>query len=221
MVAAGLVAAAAGTPVVVHSGDRIPTEHGYTYRHVLDELGVSTDLGPEESAAMVDETGFGFYYQPRYNPGVHALLDSRDALGVRTFVNTIETLANPANARIHLGSFFHLSFARRIAGALERSETQAVHRLVLFRGLEGYDDIRPGHSTVAEMTDGDLEDYRLDTADYGLDADRDALAIGGPDGAAASARVTEGVLGDGVDRAYRVIDDGLAADRLRSIREFG
>ncbi|MDY7083381.1 MAG: anthranilate phosphoribosyltransferase, partial [Halobacteria archaeon] len=90
-VAAGVVSAAAGTPVVVHSGDRVPTHKGTAYKHVLDELGVKTDLAPGESADMVDETGFGFYYQPRFNPDVHALYDRRDEMGVRTFVNTTET----------------------------------------------------------------------------------------------------------------------------------
>jgi len=88
-VAAGLVAAAAGTPVVVHSGDRVPTQKQDAYKHVLDELGVETDLAPEDSAAMTDEVGFGFYYQPNFAPAIDALSDRRAAMGVRTFVNTI------------------------------------------------------------------------------------------------------------------------------------
>ena len=35
-VAAGVVAAAAGTPVVVHSGDRVPPQKHDAYKHVLD-----------------------------------------------------------------------------------------------------------------------------------------------------------------------------------------
>ena len=40
-VAAGLVAAAAGTPVVAHSGDRVPTQRQDAYKHVLDARGPS------------------------------------------------------------------------------------------------------------------------------------------------------------------------------------
>jgi len=86
-VAAGVVAAAAGTPVVVHSGDRVPTQKQDAYKHVLDELGVHTELTPSDSADMVDETGFGFYYQPAFNPAIDDLFDRRDQMGVRTFVN--------------------------------------------------------------------------------------------------------------------------------------
>jgi len=80
-VAAGVVAAAAGTPVVVHSGDRVPTQKQDAYKHVLDELGVHTELTPSDSADMVDETGFGFYYQPAFNPAIDDLFDRRDQMG--------------------------------------------------------------------------------------------------------------------------------------------
>ena len=149
-VAAGVVAAAAGTPVVIHSGDRTPTQKQDAYKHVLDELGVRTDLQPSASADMVDEVGFGFYYQPNFNPGVDALFDRRDNMGVRTFVNTVETLANPANADVHLGSFYHLAFATRMTDTLQAAESQSVSRTLFFQGMEGYDDIRPGSTIVAE-----------------------------------------------------------------------
>ena len=149
-VASGLVAAAAGTPVVVHSGDRVPTHEACAYKHVLDALGVVTDLAPAESARMVDHVGFGFYYQPRYAPAVHALLERRERMGVRTFVNTVETLCNPADARVHLGSFYHLSFARRMIDTLAHSRSSAFKRVLMFQGMEGYDDVRPGYTKVAE-----------------------------------------------------------------------
>ena len=201
-VAAGLVAAAADTPVVVHSGDRVPATAGVAYRHVLDELGVETDLAPEESAAMVDETGFGFYYQPKFNPTVHELLDRREQMGVRTFVNTVETLANPANASTHLGSFFHLSFARKVAETLAGSETQSIERVIMFQGLEGYDDVRPGKTQVAEWRDGDLDDFEMDTAEYGFDADGDSDALAVGDVKIESARITEEVLAGDRDDAF-------------------
>jgi anthranilate phosphoribosyltransferase len=250
-VAAGLVAAAAGTPVVTHSGDRVPTQEATAYKHVLDELGVRTDLRPAESAAMVDEVGFGFYYQPNFNPGVAGLYDRRAEMGVRTFCNTVETLANPADAGVHLGSFYHLSFAKRIVDALGESTTQSVRRILMFQGLEGYDDIRPGSTVVAEWTAGDgagtFEDYEIRTAEYGMDFDREELAVA--DVAADSAAITEEVLtgerddgfadavvlnaglriyarsdadslSDGVGLARSAIAEGGAQDRLARLREF-
>ncbi|WP_225335429.1 anthranilate phosphoribosyltransferase [Halomicrobium urmianum] len=198
-VAAGVVAAAAGTPVVVHSGDRVPTQKQDAYKHVLDELGVRTELSPGESADMVDDAGFGFYYQPEFNPGVADLYDRRDAMGVRTFVNTVETLANPADADVHLGSFYHLAFAKRMVRTLTRSETNPASRALFFQGMEGYDDVRPGSTVVAEWPSDDeaadeegILDYEIGTADYGMDVESEDLEV--DDVAADSAAITEEVV---------------------------
>ena len=192
-VASGLVAAAAGTPVVVHSGDRVPTQKQDAYKHVLDELGVRTELSPEESAAMTDEVGFGFYYQPEFAPEIDALSDRRDQMGVRTFVNTVETLANPAEASVHLGSFYHLPYAKRIIDTFGESETAGIERVVMFQGLEGYDDIRPGSTKVAVWDrGGEMSDFDIETGEYGMDFESDDLGV--DDVAADSAGITESVL---------------------------
>ncbi len=150
---------------------------------------------------MVDDTGFGFYYQPAFNPGIQELYDRRDRMGVRTFVNTIETVANPANADVHLGSFYHLAFAKKMIDLIEESEELAFSRAIFFQGMEGYDDIRPGYTKVAEWdraagasedANGDLEDYEIETADYGMEMDGDDLAV--DDVTADSATITEEVL---------------------------
>ena len=191
-VAAGAVAAAAGTPVVAHSGDRVPTQRQDAYKHVLDELGVRTDLEPRESADMVDETGFGFYYRPNFDPGTEALDERRAMMGVRTYVNTVETLMNPADADVHLGSFYHLSFAKRVIETFERMESQDVGTVVMFQGMEGYDDIRPGSTTVAVERGDGLEDFEISTAQYGLDVETEDLEV--EDVAVESAEITEDVL---------------------------
>ena len=248
-VAAGVVAAAAGTPVVVHSGDRVPTQKQDAYKHVLDALDVRTELSPQESADMVDETGFGFYYQPAFNPAIVDLFDRRDQMGVRSFVNTIETLANPAEADVHLGSFYHLAFAKKIVETFERSERHDLSRVIMFQGMEGYDDIRPGYTKVAEWTDGEFEDYEIETAEYGMDFEYDDLGVDPDDVAGDSAGITREVLagdrdGDfadavalnaafriyaradvdsldaGLDRAREVIESGDAAAVLEDLQAF-
>jgi anthranilate phosphoribosyltransferase len=247
-VGAGVVAAAAGTPVVVHSGDGVPTQKETAYKHVLDELGVRTELEPGESAAMVDETGFGFYYQPAFNPGVHDLFDRRDEMGVRTFVNTIETVGNPANADVHLGSFYHLAFAKKMTDLIKESAELDYSRAIFFQGMEGYDDIRPGYTKVAEWDEGEeLADYEIETAEYGMEMESEDLAV--EDVTADSATITEDVLAgerddqfadavalngafrmyarqdvdsleDGLERARDVIADGSAQAVLEDLRAF-
>ncbi|WP_248517438.1 anthranilate phosphoribosyltransferase [Salinarchaeum laminariae] len=247
-VAAGIVAAGAGTPVVTHSGDRVPTQKQDAYKHVLDELGVRTEIDPAESADMVDASGFGFYYQPAFNPGIDDLEDRRDQMGVRSFVNTIETLANPAQASVHLGSFYHLAFAKKIVDTARESERWTPDRVVMFQGMEGYDDIRPGYTKVADWQDGEeLDDFEIETAEYGMDFEEADLEV--DDVAEESAAITEAVvagerddqfadavalnaafriyaggdadsLADGLDDARAAIDDGSAAAVLSELRSF-
>ncbi len=196
-VASGLTAAAAGTPVVVHSADRVPASEGTAYRHVLQELGVDVDLSPGESADVVDDVGFGFYDARSFNPDVAALLDGRRATGVRTFVNTVETLVNPADADVHLGSFYHLAFAKKICETFESSR-QSLDRVVMFQGLEGYDDVRPGYTQVAVWMDGELRDFEIQPEELGLDFSRQDLSV--DEVGSGSAEVTEEVLqGDRTD----------------------
>ncbi|MFC3960148.1 anthranilate phosphoribosyltransferase [Halovivax cerinus] len=218
-VASGIVAAAAGTPVAVHSADRVPTTDGVTYRHVLDELGVRTDLSPAASAAMVDEIGFGFYDAVRFNPGLHALLDRRRALGLRTFVNTIETLANPTETDVHLGSFFHRPFAERMIATFRESRTLAVDRVVMVNGQEGSDDVRPGTVRLVEWTargngpsavdtgsgteDQTVELSEIETGEFGVAGD---VPSPGDDLAADGARLArEVVRGERRDAAADVV----------------
>lgn len=245
-VAAGVVAAGAGTPVVTHSGDRVPTQKATAYKHVLDELGVRTEITPEESAEMVDETGFGFYYQPEFNPGIGSLFERRDNMGVRTFVNTIETLANPANADVHLGSFYHLPFAKRIVETFEQSD-QELSSVLMFQGMEGYDDVRPGLTKVAEWRSGEFSDFEIQTGEYGMDFESEDLEV--EDVAGDSARITREVLAgeregrfadavalnaalriyargdcesidEGLELARESIDDGSAEAVLDDLQDF-
>ncbi|MFC6786357.1 anthranilate phosphoribosyltransferase [Halobaculum halobium] len=202
--AAGIVAAGAGTPVVVHSGDRVPTQKQDAYKHVLDELGIATELTPRDSAEMVDDTGFGFYYQPTFNPAIDDLWERRDMMGVRSFVNTIETLANPAGASTHLGSFYHLAFAKKVVDTFVESDFHDLDRVIMFQGMEGYDDIRPGYTKVAEWnaggdadgadgSEGDsFTDFEIETAEYGMDFEEADLEV--DDVAVDSATLTEEVL---------------------------
>jgi anthranilate phosphoribosyltransferase len=247
-VAAGVVAAAAGTPVVVHSGDRVPTQKQDAYRHVLDALDVRMDLSPDESADMVDDVGFGFYYQPNFNPVVDALWERRDQMGVRTFVNTVETLGNPANADVHLGSFYHLAFAKKIVETVQESERAGFSRVLMFQGMEGYDDVRPGSTTVAEWSEGtELEDFTIETPEYGMDFESDDLAVDdvGADSATLTTEVLAGERTDqfadavalnaalriyaredadsireGLDLARDAIADGSAEDVLADLQAF-
>ncbi len=242
---AGIVSASNNSSIVVHSGDRIPTKKGDTYKHVLEKLDIITDIEPGESAKMVDKTGFGFYYQSRFNPLLDNLYKYRDKIGVRTFFNTIETLSNPGNSDIHIGSFYHIEFAKKIIETLKKSNIE-LDRILMFQGLEGYDDIRPGYTKVVEW-DGSLNDYTIESSDYGMDFDRKDLKV--ENVAKDTAKITKEVFNgerkdqffdaiclnaafrlyadrtvneikEGIEMSKNAIGDGLAKKTLKTLIEF-
>jgi anthranilate phosphoribosyltransferase len=118
--------------------------------------------------------------------------------------------------------------------------------------MEGYDDVRPGHTQVAEWEDGGsggtLDDYEIETGEYGMDMVEEDLHVG--DVAVDSARITEEVLAgdrsdhfadavelnaalriyaggdadsieEGLEAARGAIADGSAAAVLSDLRGFG
>jgi anthranilate phosphoribosyltransferase len=118
----------------------------------------------------------------------------------------------------------------------------------MFQGQEGYDDIRPGSTVVAEWSDGEeLEDFEIETANYGMDFSGEDLEV--DDIASESATITEEVLAgdrddqfadavavnaalrmyaredvddleEGLEIARETIESGDAADVLDDLRAF-
>jgi anthranilate phosphoribosyltransferase len=114
--------------------------------------------------------------------------------------------------------------------------------------MEGYDDIRPGYTKVADWShDAELEDYEIETLEYGMDFEEADLEV--DDVAADSATITEAVLAgerddyfadaitlnaafriyaggdagsldDGLDRARSALADGSAQSVLEELRSF-
>ena len=135
-----------------------------------------------------------------------------------------------------------------MVGTFQHSDFHDLNRVIMFQGMEGYDDIRPGYTKVADWSaDGDFDDDEIETAGYGMDFEEADLAV--DDVAEDSARLTEAVvagdrtdhwydavalnaafriyaggdadsLDEGLDAARTAIDDGSAAAVLDDLRAF-
>ena len=82
---------------------------------------------------------------------------------------------------------------------LAEAESSTVERALFFQGMEGYDDVRPGETVVAEWPvegeesdDEDIADFEIRTGDFGMDVTSEDLQV--DDVAAESAEITEDVL---------------------------
>jgi len=198
-VAAGVVAAAAGTPVVVHSGDRVPTQKADAYKHVLDELGVTTDPSPARERRDGRRGRLRLLLSAGVQPRRHRPVRPPRRDGRPHLRQHDGDAGQPADADVHLGVSTTWPSPNWMIRTFQACESQSVERALFFQGMEGYDDIRPGSTVVAEWpsenTDADDEgiyDFEIRTSEYGADLESEDLEV--DDVAADSAAITEAVV---------------------------
>ena len=103
--AAMFVAAAAGARVAKHGGRSVSSSTGSA--DVLEALGATVNLSPENVARCLDETGIGFMFAPNHHGSMKHAAPIRKELGVRTIFNILGPLTNPAGAPNQLMGVFH------------------------------------------------------------------------------------------------------------------
>ena len=208
---------------------------------VFEELGVALDLGPVGVARCVEEAGVGFCFAPRYHPAMRFLGPARKELGVPTTFNFLGPLANPARVTRQAIGVSDATMATRMLGALQ---TLGTERAMVFSGDDGLDELTTTTtSTVHELINGNLHEYKIDPLDVGIpraeavalcggDATANAATLravlGGEAGAcrdiavlnAAAALMVAGLaddLGVGVEMAIAAIDSGRATHALETM----
>ncbi len=195
--AAGLVAAGAGAKVAKHGNRALSSRCGSA--DVLEALGVTIEVPPALAARCLAEAGFCFLFAPSYHAAMRHAAPVRRELGVRTIMNILGPLANPARVR------------RQVVGvpALELTDTLArvFARLghacaLVVHGSDGTDEITttgPTHGTL--LKDGAFHALELDPeAAFGIARARPEALRGGD--AAENAAIVRAVLA-GEDRGPR------------------
>ena len=87
---------------------------------MLEGLGVNIELHPEQTATLVREERFGFFYAPLYHPSMRHAGPVRRELGIPTVFNFLGPLANPAGATRQAVGVSDRKMADRMIGVLER-----------------------------------------------------------------------------------------------------
>jgi anthranilate phosphoribosyltransferase len=233
---AALVAAGAGVPIAKHGNRSVSSLSGSS--DVLTALGVNIDVSPETIASTISSANVGFMWAPMHHPAMKHWAPVRAELGIRTLFNLLGPLSNPANVKRQVVGVFHEGWVEPLAEVLKN--LGSVHAWVV-HGSDGLDELTTtGKTHVAELKDGDISVFEVTPDLAGLpvatladlkggDASVNAIAIqevlGGKAGPfrdivlmnAAAALIVAGKaasLADGVDRAARAIDRGLAAQAL-------
>ena len=233
---AAIVAAGAGVPIAKHGNRAVSSLSGAS--DVLTALGVKIDVPPLVISRAIAQAGVGFMWAPMHHAAMKNWAPARAELGIRTILNFLGPLANPAGVTRQVVGVFNAAWTEPIAEALKN--LGSVHAWVV-HGSDGLDEITTtGTTRVTELKDGTIRSFDVTPEDAGLpratlddlkggDASVNAAAIrdvlGGEHGAfrdivllnAAAALIVAGKaanLREGVQRAARAIDEGAATRAL-------
>ncbi|MFW6181275.1 MAG: anthranilate phosphoribosyltransferase, partial [Spirochaetota bacterium] len=104
---AALTAASCGARVAKHGNRSVSSRSGSA--DFFERLGFPVDLPPDAAARLLEEQGFTFLYAPRYHPSLRHVARVRRELGIKTVMNLLGPLVNPARADHQLIGVHHSS----------------------------------------------------------------------------------------------------------------
>lgn len=164
LIAASIVAAAAGAAVLMHGYDGIPGRPGSA--GVLKALGIPIDLEPKAAAEEVNKKRFAYLDIGLYHPPVYRFLEMRQELGVRTVFHPIARLLNPARATAQVVGLSHPPHFEKTAEALRML---GAPRALVVRGVEGDPELSASMATrVLELRDERITPLGISPKDFGL-----------------------------------------------------
>jgi anthranilate phosphoribosyltransferase len=161
---AAFVVAGAGVPVAKHGNRAASSKSGSV--DVLESLGVRVDLPVEQSARILAETGIVTFFAPRAHPAMKAIAPVRRELGVRTLMNCLGPLLNPAGVRLQLVGVYSAELVELLAEAL--GELGAMRALVV-HGSDGLDEITTrGRTDAVMLADGAVSPISINPTSLGF-----------------------------------------------------
>jgi anthranilate phosphoribosyltransferase len=161
---AALVVAGAGAKVAKHGNRAASSQTGSA--DLLEALGFELELAPEATVRMIRETGFGFFFAPRYHPAMRFAGPVRRQLGVRTVFNFLGPLCNPAGAeRMSVGT----SDPGMAALMIEVLRNRGAQSAFVFYGEDGLDELTTtGPSYIYRLRDGEITHAEFTPEDFGV-----------------------------------------------------
>lgn len=238
-----IVVASCGQPVAKHGNRAVSSKSGAA--DFFENLGINIMAEPEKTAALVEKTDFGFLMAPVYHAAMRFAAPVRKVLGVKTIMNILGPLLNPAGAEYEVLGVFSKSLLRDYARAAKKLGAK---RVMTVASDDGYDEISPCAKTHAFLIDerGHEASFVIEPSKFGItDADEDELSGGnGKENAALGMEVLNGKgrktiryavgmnagavlylsgkaknLKEGYDMALESIDTGKTIAKLNEIVE--
>lgn len=136
--------------LVADAGHRVLL-HGWngpdrTVRNGLAEAGIGIATNPGQTARLLDRDRIAYLPLENLHPALFRLLNLRDVLGLRSCVNTVCRMLNPAHAQASVQGVFHPSYRLLQADAAMRLGWTA---LSIIKGAGGEFERNPAKDIAA------------------------------------------------------------------------
>jgi len=135
---------------IIVSGDKLqPAKNGITTKEICNNIKLEKNL---------------FYFNRKnYFKELSELTTIRNRLGLRTGINSIERLLNPANSKMALLGVFHKPFIQKYIEIF----SNRYERLVIIKGNEGTPEIF-SKCKYWLVQNGTLQEYTINPEDFGI-----------------------------------------------------
>jgi len=185
---------------------------------VLEALGIRLDLSLENTAKMLEETGFAFMFAQNHHPAMKFIMPVRKSISEKTVFNVLGPLTNPAGAEKFLIGVFDKAFVLKLAEALRLDDAKSA---IVVSAAEGMDEISiSGITYAARLKDGIIKEYEIDPQEYGIKYAPFEAILGGD--AKQNAVILRNILENRAETAQRdivlvnaaaaLLADGMARD---------
>ena len=164
-----LVLAAAGVPVVLHGGQRMPVKYGVTAAELFESLGLTLSGHPLNWVqTCLDRWHLALVHQPDHFPEADGLIEIRDEIGKRPPLASLELIWTS-----HRGD--HLLVSGFVHQPTEARTWEALHlagetNVLTVKGLEGGTDLPISRTCVAGRSEsGNGERLLLNPREHGFE----------------------------------------------------
>ena len=188
-----IIAASCGQPMAKHGNRAVSSKSGAA--DFFENLGVNIMAKPEQTAKLVEQTNFGFLMAPVYHSAMRFAAPVRKALGIKTIMNILGPLLNPAGAEYEVLGVYSKDLLEDYAHA---AKSLGAKRVLVICSRDGYDEISPVAPTDAFIIDekGNESRFVIKPENFGIfDCSEDELM--GGDGAENAALAMEVLNGGG------------------------
>ena len=159
-----ILTASAGAMVAKHGSRSITSKSGSA--DMFEALGMRLDLGLNNTARLLEETGFTFMFAANHHPAMGFIMPVRKSIPDKTIFNILGPLTNPAGVKKSMLGVFNKDFVPKMLEALQRNGAESA---MVVSSREGMDEISISDITYAsQLRDGVVHNFEIDPQSCGV-----------------------------------------------------